>query len=49
MSFGNPGEIVKISQDNFRIFDLSRISAFIKNIVYWGFLEHRPRYWSIFT
>ena len=28
------GEIVKMSQDKFRIFDLSRISAFIKYIVY---------------
>ena len=45
----HPGEIVKMSQDKFRIFDLSRISAFIKYIVYWGFLVHRPRYWSIFT
>ena len=38
----HPGEIVKMSQDKFRIFDLSRISAFIKYIVYWGFLVHRP-------
>ena len=45
----HPGEIVKMLQDKFRIFDLSRISAFIKYIVYWGFLVHRPRYWSIFT
>ena len=44
-----PWEIVKMSQDKFRIFDLSRISAFIKYIVNWGFLVHRPRYWSIFT
>ena len=45
----HPGEIVKMSQDKFRIFDLSGISAFIKYIVYWGFLVHRPRYRSIFT
>ena len=38
----HPGEIVKMSQDKFKIFDLSRISAFIKYIVYWGFLAHRP-------
>ena len=40
---------MRMSQDKFRIFDPSRISAFIKYIVYWGFLVHRPRYWSIFT
>ena len=34
-------EIVKMSLDNFRIFDHSRIAAFIKHFVYWGFLEHR--------
>ena len=45
----HPGVIVKMSQDKFRIFDLSRISAFIKYIVYLGFLVYRPRYWSIFT
>ena len=45
----NPGEIVKMSQDMFRIFVLSRISAFIKYKVYQGFLVNRPRYWSIFT
>ena len=43
------GKIVKMSQDKFRIFDLSRISAFIKYIVYWGFPVHRPRYQSIFA
>ena len=30
----HPGEIVKISHDKFRIYDPSRISAFIKYIVY---------------
>ena len=35
----HPGKkIVKMSQDKFRIFDLSRISAFIKYIVYGVFL-----------
>ena len=34
----HPREIVKNSQEKFRIFDHSRISAFIKYIVYWGFL-----------
>ena len=32
----HPGEIVKISQDKFKIFDLSRISAFIKYNYFYG-------------
>ena len=35
-------EIVKMSQDKFKIFDLSRISAFIKHIVFWSFRVHTP-------
>ena len=34
----HPQETAKVSQNMFRIFDLSRVSAFIKYIVYWGFL-----------
>ena len=30
----------------FRIFNLSGIAAVIKHIVYYGFHEHRPKYWS---
>ena len=35
-----------LSHIRFRIFNLSGIAAFIKNIVYYGFHEHRPKYWS---
>ena len=44
-----PRDIVMMSQDKSGIFDLSRISAFIKYIIHWGFPLHRSRYWSIFT
>ena len=43
----HPWEIVKMSHNKIRIFDLS-VSAFMKDIVYWGFLVQWPNYWSIF-
>ena len=43
----NPQNIVKLSKCKFEIVDLSRISAFMKYIAYWGILK--PKYWSIFT
>ena len=41
--------IVKMSHNKIRIFGLSKVSAFTKYIVYWGFRVLYPRYWSIFT
>ena len=35
-----------LSHIRFRIFNLSGIAAVIKHIVYYGFHEHRPKYWS---
>ena len=40
---------MKMSQNISRIFDFSRVSAFIKYIVYLGFLVPIPKYWSIIT
>ena len=40
----HPREIVHMVQDEFRIFDIFRISAFIKYFMdYCGFLVYRPR------
>ena len=36
-----------LSYVRFGIFNLSGIAAFIKHTVYYGFHEHRPKYWSI--
>ena len=42
-----PRDIVKMSQNKFRISEFSTVLAFTDHIVYLGFIVHRPKYWSI--
>ena len=44
-----PWETVKVTQNLFRILDLSRLSAFIGYIVYLGCPVPKPEYGPIFT